>query len=172
MRNFVLSGFLKIAFVVMTLLILLGVISAFTASNTMSGSNLGQYNSMTTADDLKPDGCMGIPISTLVSIGDGDSATNGNDLILGTPDRDLFSGLNGNDCILGGAGDDSQYFIFIFLALDGIHGGDGNDVIFGGPGTDILYGEGGDDILDGGEGTDYCIGGGGNNQFIDCELTR
>jgi len=167
-----LSKFFKLSLLILFTLILFSGMSAYTAANTISNSHVGQYSDPIGPNDLKPAACMGISLSNIVSIGDGGSATNGNDLIAGTPNRDLFSGLDGNDCILGGDGDDSLYFIFIFLSLDGLHGGNGNDVILGGAGTDILYGEGGNDILNGGGGTDLCISGGGNDQFIDCEYTR
>lgn len=62
-------------------------------------------------------------------------ATNGNDLLIGTPQRDAIAGLNGNDTILG------------LGANDTLTGGRGNDSLFGGTGNDTLRGNQGRDVF-------------------------
>jgi len=88
------------------------------------------------------------------------NGTRGNDIIRGTPGRDVIcagagndivSGRGGNDVILGGSGNDI------------LRGEDGNDRIEGGSGNDILKGGSGNDILKGGSGRDTLVGGSGND---------
>jgi Ca2+-binding RTX toxin-like protein len=62
-------------------------------------------------------------------------ATNGNDLLIGTPQRDAIAGLNGNDTILG------------LGANDTLTSGRGNDTLFGGTGNDKLRGNQGRDVF-------------------------
>ncbi|QKD83156.1 hypothetical protein HPC62_13985 [Thermoleptolyngbya sichuanensis A183] len=62
-------------------------------------------------------------------------ATNGNDLLIGTPQKDAIAGLNGNDTILG------------LGANDTLTGGRGNDTLFGGAGNDTLRGNQGRDVF-------------------------
>jgi Ca2+-binding RTX toxin-like protein len=75
--------------------------------------------------------------------------TDGDDVLHGTPERDVIWGgpgddeirsSLGNDLVCGGAGDDV------------IHGGRGNDEVDGGPGTDRVIGDLGDDKVLGGPG--------------------
>lgn len=101
-------------------------------------------------------------------------ATDGDDMIVGTPEEDAIDALAGNDIvygresddvirggdgddrILGGDGDDT---LFGGFGRDIMFGGGGNDHIFGEDGDDILYGEAGDDYLFGGMGNDMAYGG-------------
>ena len=97
------------------------------------------------------------------------NGTRGNDIIRGTPGRDVIcagagndivSGRGGNDVILGGSGND------ILRGEDGndrIEGGSGNDILKGGSGNDILKGGLGRDTLVGGPGHDNLSGGSGND---------
>ncbi len=62
-------------------------------------------------------------------------ATNGSDLLVGTPQKDAIAGLNGNDTILG------------LGANDTLTGGRGNDTLFGGTGNDKLRGNQGRDVF-------------------------
>jgi Ca2+-binding RTX toxin-like protein len=64
--------------------------------------------------------------------------TDGNDLLHGTPDRDV---------IWGGKGDDT------------IYGSLGNDLLCGGPGADLIHGGRGNDTVDGGAGADDQVNG-------------
>ena len=73
------------------------------------------------------------------------TATEGDDVLIGTSGDDTINGLGGNDTINGGAGDDT------------LDGGAGNDTVKGGAGDDIIYASFGNDVEDGGEGTDTYI---------------
>lgn len=90
--------------------------------------------------------CFGANIT--VWLADGQVATPGDDVILGSPELDRINGLAGNDRICGGAG---------------------SDRIKGGPGDDLLAGNKGRDRLAGGAGTDTCVGGKGKDKIIGCE---
>ncbi|WP_448597385.1 calcium-binding protein [Thermoleptolyngbya sp.] len=72
--------------------------------------------------------------TTTITIQDA-GATNGNDLLIGTPQRDAIAGLSGNDMILG------------LGANDTLTGGRGNDTLFGGTGNDTLRGNQGRDVF-------------------------
>lgn len=101
------------------------------------------------------------------------AATNGNDVIYGTPQRDVINGGDGSDTIYGagkgdricgGRGDD---IIYGEHGRDRIWGGAGKDLIVGGSGADSLEGGGGNDLLwpEGGVGG-YADGGGGADKFF------
>jgi Ca2+-binding RTX toxin-like protein len=66
--------------------------------------------------------------------------------IVGIEDDDVLRGTPGRDVIWGGDGDDE------------ITGSLGNDLICGGPGDDLIRGGRGNDLLDGGAGTDAVVG--------------
>lgn len=88
----------------------------------MAPSSVGEHQSTTTANDLKPSECSGITlVNKLVSSGTA-TGTADNDLMLGSSGVDMFDGAGGNDCIVGG--DDS------------LAGGPGTDTCYGGPGND------------------------------------
>jgi Ca2+-binding RTX toxin-like protein len=153
-------------------LILLGIVSAFAAANTVPRSYLTDQVFAVTPNDLKPPECAHINVTHIVDIGAGQSPQgNRNELILGTPGNDILDlqekyvldGRGGNDCILGGAGDDV------------LIGGRGSDVLLGGPGDDRLVGKGDGDGPPPGNSqagdTDICYDGGGNNIFEYCDTT-
>ena len=129
--------------------------------------------------------CNGRPVTVFVA--NGDNATGGPDVILGTsgPDiinafggddticgeggNDIITAGGGNDWVDGGSGDDE---IRGNAGIDTIFGGTGNDEILGGTGDDDIEGEEGDDrllgqpgndTLDGGDGADEINGGSGND---------
>jgi predicted extracellular nuclease len=77
--------------------------------------------------------------------------TSGDDVIVGTADRDRIFGLRGDDIVCGLSGNDS------------IFGSSGDDTLNGDAGDDRLYGSRGNDILNGGEGRDYLFAGLGND---------
>jgi Ca2+-binding RTX toxin-like protein len=83
--------------------------------------------------------------------------TEGNDVLHGTPGRDVIWGGGGNDQIEGALGND---LICGGPGNDLIHGGRGNDTVDGGPGTDRVLGDLGDDKLTGGPGNGDEVGGG------------
>lgn len=97
---------------------------ALAASNAVPATAAGTHQQATGVNDVKPNECDSIVLSTLVS----GSVTGGADaeLILGGPGIDLMSGGGGDDCLVGGGGDDV------------INGGAGNDVCIGGPGLDTF----------------------------------
>lgn len=118
-------------------LILLGIVSAFAAANSVPISRATDQFFAITANALKPPECAGLNLERITIIGI-DTPNEQNELILGTIAGDVINGGDGNDCILGGGGGDWLF------------GGAGNDVLIGGPGFNILFG---------GDGNDICIGG-------------
>lgn len=99
--------------------------------------------------------------------------TAGNDVLHGTPERDVIWGGRGDDTIYGSLGND---LICGGPGNDVIHGGRGNDTVDGGPGTDIVTGDLGDDKVLGGAGPrddvagdlgiDIVNGGPGNEDLV------
>lgn len=79
------------------------------------------------------------------------NGTEGDNVLIGTPESDIINGLGGNDTIGGADGNDL------------ISGGDGSDILDGGDNRDTLEGDSGDDILSGGRGGDSLLGGEGND---------
>lgn len=75
--------------------------------------------------------------------------TDGNDVLRGTPERDVIFGGGGEDEITGSLGND---LLCGGLGDDTIHGGRGNDEVDGGAGTDRVIGDLGDDKIMGGTG--------------------
>jgi Ca2+-binding RTX toxin-like protein len=71
---------------------------------------------------------------------------HGNDVMIGSPRADGFSGYEGDDNLRGGRGDDS------------LDGGPGNDVVAGDQGADTVSGGHGQDTVDGGPGRDNIYG--------------
>lgn len=106
------------------LIVLLSVVGAFAASNTVPLTYLDDDSSPITANDLAPSECSGINLANVVIITGNGNGTSGNDLILGSAGDDSIRGLGGDDCIVSGGGD------------DWIHGGTGSDVCNGGTGND------------------------------------
>ncbi len=144
---------LIVLFLGISVIVVVSVLSAVAASNTVEGSRADVNSKNISGNDLKPDACAGINITNIVDVGSGETGTGGNDLIFGTSGNDFaIQGGAGDDCILGGGGNEG-ILIFIF-PIGGIYGEDGDDVLIGGPGFDI------------------CRGGGGNNTFIGCEIER
>ncbi len=145
----------------LTLFVLLGMLAGFAAANTVVVANGASDTSHSmTAEQLKPAACT-MTLTTIIVPSGGQTATQGNDLILGTGGNDSggnrLNGKGGDDCIIGGAGNDS------------INGGQGNDIILGGGGNDDLSGGPGDDHLDGGAGADSCNVKHGSDTTSDCE---
>lgn len=77
---------------------------------------------------------------------------NGRDQLLkGTPKRDVICAMGGND---------------------EIRGRNGHDVLRGGPGRDMVFGGDGNDTLDGGKNSDKCKQGTGHGKRIRCDGDR
>lgn len=121
--------------------------------------------------------CFGLPVDVDLNLGQ--SPTNGDDVILGTPGNDTINGLGGNDYICGGDGFDTIFgsagddYIKggnddgTDTAANDLFGGSGDDNIYGGPYDDYLYGQGGADFLETNNTlsglADIMVGGSGND---------
>ncbi|KOR35301.1 hypothetical protein AM228_19310 [Planktothricoides sp. SR001] len=90
-------------------------------------------------------------------------AFDGDDLIVGSSDRDIVNGNRGNDTIQGSGGDD---YLRAGQDNDWLEGNDGNDILNGNRGDDTVYGGAGDDLVRGGQGNDLLIGGDGDDVLI------
>ena len=89
--------------------------------------------------------------------------TPGDDVLVGTKDRDVIVSLGGDDHIRGLGGDD---LICAGHGDDFVRGGWGNDTVFGGTGADRIQGNQGSDWVDGGFGRDRIAGGPGADTLI------
>ncbi|MEO7909535.1 MAG: hypothetical protein ABIV47_07775 [Roseiflexaceae bacterium] len=107
-------------------LVLVSLMSAMAASNSVPRTGLDEISRSITANDLKPPQCDGIHLDNLIVATGMISGTSSNDLILGSSHADTISGEGGNDCIVGGGGNDTLY------------GNSGTDVCLGGSGSDII----------------------------------
>ena len=120
----------RLVFFALIGLVLIGVVSAIAATNTVPPSRLTDQSRPITPNDLKPAECAALDLTAILvcpAAGGNCNGTDASDLILGSPNNDnIWGGLPGNDCILGGGGDD-------FL-----RGGPGTDVCIGGPGSDTF----------------------------------
>ena len=85
---------------------------------------------------------------------------NGNDVMYGGVNNDVFMGGQGRDVLNGHGGNDT---LMGGNNKDVLRGGDGNDTLYGDGGKDRLYGGNGDDALFGGTGEDQIDGGRGND---------
>jgi Ca2+-binding RTX toxin-like protein len=132
------TRFSRITLVVMGLVIL-GILNAFAATNTLPSKRLAGNSFSISANNLKPPGCSSLNLTNIVIGGNG---TTGNDLILGTAGDDSLDGDDGDDCIVGGGGNDT------------LQGQKGNDIVLGQDEGDSLRGNQDTDICHGGPGTD------------------
>lgn len=104
----------------MVTLVLVSVVTAIAATNSVPPTRLDSQTRVVTANDVKPSVCASMGLGTIISGSGVITGTNGNDLILGSAGEDTIDGLDGTDCILGGDGNDT------------FSGGDGIDVCIGG----------------------------------------
>jgi Ca2+-binding RTX toxin-like protein len=86
--------------------------------------------------------------------------TEGDDLMIGTPDSNGLHGLGGDDLIRGSGGNDS---LTGDDGDDAVHGGSGDDTVKGNLGNDTVTGSSGDDTVEGGWGNDLVVGGSGKD---------
>ena len=93
----------------------------------------------------------------------GQRPTQGNDVLNGTPERDVVDLLGGKDTYLAHGGNDK---ISGGRGSDTISGGRGTDTLLGNAGNDTLRGDGGGDKLLGGAGADKLLGGIGTDTLI------
>jgi Ca2+-binding RTX toxin-like protein len=120
---------LRLTILGLSLLILISVVLAVAASNTVPGSRLASRSAAINANALKPVECAALNLSAIV-ICSGSGTCNGtaaNELVIGTSLADTIRGRGGTDCIMGGGGDDD------------ITGSAGSDVCIGGPGNDTFH---------------------------------
>lgn len=112
------------------------------------------------------------PSITYVDAGAGDDIVEGSperDIILGGSGDDIINGNEGDDWINGGTGEDTIHgnggldLIYGGDDNDALHGDEDGDAVYGGKGDDTLNGHGGDDELFGGAGNDILDGGTGTN---------
>lgn len=108
------------------LLLLISVLAAATASNTVPGTKIGRQSEAINANALKPAECAALNLTAIVTGTGNISGTGANELILGGANNQSIDGKGGNDCILGGGGNDT------------INGGGGTNVCIGGHGTDTF----------------------------------
>ena len=118
----------RLFLVALIALIMMGVVSASAASNTVPATHLGQQVNPITANDLKPPECAGLNLTDIVVCSGGNcNGTGANELLLGTSAGERIRGRGGTDCIVGGGGDDQL-----------VGNGSKGDVCIGGPGNDTF----------------------------------
>jgi len=116
-------------FVMLVVLALMSVISAFAANIVVPTTRLTNQASAVTANTLKPAQCSAVTVTSILYCPAGGGICNGtntDELIIGSPNIDTIQGKGGNDCIVGGGGDDS------------VTGSQAKDVCIGGPGNDTF----------------------------------
>ena len=84
------------------------------------------------------------------------TGTPGKNVICGLEGNDVLNGLQGRDLLLGGEGNDT------------LNGANGKDALYGDTGQDVLIGGNGKDLLDGGPDADDCSGGRGKDTEQAC----
>lgn len=129
------------------------VVSAITATDTLSNFERANIAGSTTANRID---LSGFSASTGTTI----NGAGANDTIIGSPGPDMIFALTGADSISGLGGAD---MISSGSGNDTISGGDGADNLNGQVGNDSLLGDDGNDILVGGAGLDTLQGGLGND---------
>lgn len=147
---------------VLIFFMLTGIALGMTATNTVPNTYASQTQHLVEAEHLQPDECRqeNMNLQDYIIITTPNTTTVGtaaNELFFGTAGRDIIRGGGGRDCIVGRGGDD-RYCPYTGLGallclffpegtLEGLEGGDGDDVIIGGGGNDACFGEGGTDIF-------------------------
>jgi RTX calcium-binding nonapeptide repeat (4 copies) len=89
------------------MLILVSVLTAVAATNTVPASHLATNIFPIGPNELKPSACAGIYLTDIVTGSGVINGTSGNDLILGGPGADSINGNGGDDCCVGGGGDNT-----------------------------------------------------------------
>lgn len=115
-----------VLFAAMGLLVVVSIISADTASNSVPPTRLGQADRAIGPNDLKPTACAALTLTRLVVGGAGTvSGNNSAELIVGSALTTRINGSGGADCLVGNAG------------ITRIDGGSGSDVCIGWAATTI-----------------------------------
>jgi hypothetical protein len=84
--------------------------SAYTASNTVPATNIGQYSHTIGPNDLKPAACASLTLGHLILGGTMGGSGSDNDLVLGTSGMDMIMEKpppGTGSCIIGGLGTDN-----------------------------------------------------------------
>ena len=115
--------------------------------------------------DGEPANVVGSPTSDDINFPEPDDLGIGdeNDMLFGSPWKDVIVGLGGMDEIVGLSGND---VICGGDGMDTLSGEVGNDRLFGEGSADALYGGGGADYLHGGPGLDLFFGGAGSDTCV------
>lgn len=132
----------RLSFICAIALVLLGISSAFAASNVIYESGADDDSFTISANDLKPSQCGGLNLTNVVSGSGFIVGTNANDLILGSSSGDIVFARQGDDCVVTGAGNDI------------LRGNNDNDYLLAGSGDDDLRGNTGTDVCNGQSGSD------------------
>jgi hypothetical protein len=133
-----------------------------TFSGTPTNNDVGNLNLKVTATD-KPGAS--VSTNFTLQVFHPVLVPTGGSVIKGTPTNDLIDALgkSGTYRLESGAGDD---LLIGSNQRDVLNGGSGNDSLYGEGNIDKLYGEEGDDLLDGGLGSDFLYGGAGADSFV------
>lgn len=115
---------IRIVLILLAALILISVISAIGASNSVPNVRLTDQSFSVTISDFTPPECATLNLTNIVYASGFTVGTNAGDLMLGSPSGEIIFGGGGEDCIVGGGGND------ILL------GDAATDVCIGGPGND------------------------------------
>jgi Ca2+-binding RTX toxin-like protein len=119
----------RVILVALSVLIVISLVSAYAANNTVPVTRLTDQTTTVTANMLKPADCARITVTTIVycsTAGGVCDGTSASELIIGSPFTDKIQGKGGADCIVGGDGDDD------------IQGNQASDICIGGPGNDVF----------------------------------
>ena len=119
------TTFLRVVVLCAVLAVSALALSAFTASNTVPATNVGEQQFTIDANALKPAACSALNLTNVVATPA--LGTAGNDLILASGTASTLTGGGGKDCMVGGAGADT---------FNG-NGNKAGDICIGAGGTDI-----------------------------------
>ena len=96
----------RLAGFTLVILVMVGIITAAAAANTVPTTHLTDQTTAVTANNLKPSQCASYSLTTLVVCGSASTCTGttANDLILGSSSTGRINGRAGTDCCIGRAG--------------------------------------------------------------------
>jgi hypothetical protein len=96
----------RLAVFVLVLLVVVSIITASAAANTVPTSHLTDQTTAITASNLKPTQCASYNLTVLLVCGSAGTCngTNSNELILGSTTTTRINGRAGTDCCIGRPG--------------------------------------------------------------------
>lgn len=107
------------------LIAVLGLVHGSTTANSIPPSRAGISYHPTTAQQLAPPECAGMPLASVAWRDTGTlNGTNGSELLIGSENTARIGGRGGDDCLVIGSGNNNR-----------LDGGPGNDVCIGNPTT-------------------------------------